>query len=147
MTAGMLGLCAGVYGLLDHTAPRLLGLPAILIGAALCSAGLTIGGRRVTRTQYRPDPWLLEEWIVAGCGVACAALLLVGSVHHAAQVNPSFYPLRFPSLPVLPAVAILLGALAGFVAPPPPTRRPPRQTAARIAPAADRAETRTQVTV
>ncbi len=66
MLSGMLGLCAGAYGLLDGTAPRFLGLPAILAGAALCCAGLMLGGRRVTRTNYRPDPWLAPEWIVAG---------------------------------------------------------------------------------
>ena len=33
MLAGLIGLCAGCYGLLDGTAPRWLGLPAILAGA------------------------------------------------------------------------------------------------------------------
>ena len=33
-------------------------------------------------------------------------------------LNPSLYPLGWPPLPVLPAIAILLAATAGFAAPP-----------------------------
>jgi energy-coupling factor transport system permease protein len=126
MISGMLGLAAGVYGLLDGTSPRLLGLPAILAGSALCCAGLFLGGRRVTRTHYRPDPWRLAEWVVAGCGLASAVMLYLSTSYNAAQLNPTFYPLHFPPLPLIPAAAILLAALAGFAAPPPP--RPPRPT-------------------
>jgi energy-coupling factor transport system permease protein len=120
MLSGMVGLCAGVYGLLDGTAPRYLGLPAILAGAALCCAGLALGGRRVSRTQYRPDPWRAPEWIVAACGTATAVLVYASASYNAADLNPSFSPLHFPQLPILPTVAILLAAVAGFVAPPPP---------------------------
>jgi len=118
LLTGMLGLCAGAYGLLDASAPRHLGLPAIAVGAGLCCAGLALGGRRVTRTRYRPDPWLAPEWIVAGCGVLCAVLLFVSTGYSAADLNPSFSPLRWPTLPVVPALAILLAAVPGVVAPP-----------------------------
>ncbi len=119
MLAGMLGLCAGVYGLLDGTAPRALGLPTLLAGAALCCGGLLLGSRRVRRTSYRPDPWLLPEWIVAGCGVASAVLLYASAGYNANALNPSLYPLSWPSLPILPAVAVLLAGLAAVAAPPP----------------------------
>jgi energy-coupling factor transport system permease protein len=119
MIGGMLGLAAGIYGLLDGTAPRFLGLPAILVGGVLCCAGLALGGRRVTRSHYRPDPWLLPEWVVAGCGVVSAVLLYASTSYSAVQLNPTFYPLRFPPLPLLPALAILLALVAGFAAPPP----------------------------
>lgn len=119
MLTGMLGLCAGAYGLLDGTAPRFLGLPAILVGAGLCCGGLAFGGRRVTRTHYRPDPWLVPEWIVAVCGVASAVLLYLSTSYNAAALNPSFYPLHVPPLPLLPTIAILIAAIAGFAAPPP----------------------------
>ena len=68
MLAGMCGLCVGAYGLLDGSAPRLLGLPALLGGSVLCCLGLALGSRRVRRTQYRPDPWKLPEWVVALSG-------------------------------------------------------------------------------
>jgi energy-coupling factor transport system permease protein len=119
MVAGMAGLCVGAYGLLDGTAPRVLGAPALLAGAVVCCAGLAMGGRRVTRTRYRPDPWRAPEWIVAGSGLACAALLYVSANTSAAAVAWTFEPLRFPPLPALPALAILIGAIPAFAAPPP----------------------------
>ncbi|WP_416973769.1 energy-coupling factor transporter transmembrane component T [Streptomyces sp. 4F14] len=119
MLSGMCGLCAGAYGLLDATAPAFLGLPALGAGAALCVAGLRLGGRRVTRTTYRPDPWRFPEWAVAGSGVLAAVLLLAGLGYDPAQLNPSYYPLSRPTLPLVPTAAILLAATAGFLSPPP----------------------------
>ncbi len=119
MLSGLAGLCIGAYGLLDPTAPRALGAPALLAGAVVCCAGLALGGRRVTRTRYRPDPWRAPEWAVALCGMVCAALLYVSAGENAASVDPTFYPLRFPTLPVLPTIAILIAALPAFAAPPP----------------------------
>ncbi|MFJ2770600.1 energy-coupling factor transporter transmembrane component T [Streptomyces sp. NPDC087300] len=119
MLLGMCGLCAGAYGLLDATAPRLLGFPALGAGAVLCVAGLRLGGRRVARTTYRPDPWRFEEWAVAGCGVLSAVLLFTNVGFDAAELNPSIYPLSWPTLPMVPAAAILLAGAAGFLAPPP----------------------------
>jgi energy-coupling factor transport system permease protein len=119
MTAGMVGLCVGVYGLLDTSAPRFLAFPAILAGSLLCCGGLALGGRRVMRTHYRPDPWLRAEWLVAGCGVVTAALLCLRPAATPAQLDPLFYPLHLPPLPLVPTLAILLGAAAGVIAPPP----------------------------
>ncbi|MEU5161648.1 CbiQ family ECF transporter T component [Streptomyces sp. NPDC020875] len=132
MLLGMCGLCAGAYGLLDATAPRLLGLPAMAVGAVLCVAGLRLGGRRVTRTVYRPDPWRLPEWAVAGCGVLSAVLLFSGAGFDPAELNPSLYPLGWPSLPLVPAAAVLLAGAAGFLAPPP---APPAPAAESPSPA------------
>ncbi|RZE12379.1 cobalt ABC transporter permease [Streptomyces albidoflavus] len=125
MLLGMCGLCAGAYGLLDATAPAPLGLPAMALGALLCVAGLRTGGRRVTRTTYRPDPWRLPEWAVAGSGVLSALLLFTNLGYDPARLNPTFYPLTWPDLPLVPTAAILLAGSAGFLAPPPsPVRRP-----------------------
>ncbi|GHI85729.1 energy-coupling factor transporter transmembrane component T [Streptomyces xanthophaeus] len=119
MLLGMCGLCAGAYGLLDATAPKLLGLPAMGAGTLLCFAGLRLAGRRITRTTYRPDPWRFAEWAVAGCGVLSALLLFTNVGFDAAELNPSIYPLSWPTLPLVPAAAILLAGAAGFLAPPP----------------------------
>uniref|UniRef100_UPI00210D7C24 energy-coupling factor transporter transmembrane component T n=1 Tax=Streptomyces sp. ODS05-4 TaxID=2944939 RepID=UPI00210D7C24 len=124
MLSGMCGLCAGAYGLLDPTAPPVLGIPALGAGAALCVAGLRLGGRRVTRTAYRPDPWRAAEWAVAGCGVVSAVVLFAGAGFDPADLNASIHPLGWPSLPLLPAAAILLAGAAGLAAPPPEAHRP-----------------------
>jgi energy-coupling factor transport system permease protein len=123
MLAGLIGVCAGCYGLLGGSGPRFLGIPAIAAGSVLCCAGLALGGRRVRRSQYRPDPWRLPEWIVAGCGLITAVTLYLSTGYNAADLTPSFRPLAFPPLPTVPAVAILLAATAAFVAPPPPRAR------------------------
>ncbi|KUF14652.1 energy-coupling factor transporter transmembrane component T [Streptomyces silvensis] len=119
LLAGMCGLCTGAYGLLDAGTPGFLGLPALAAGAVLCVAGLRLGGRRVTRTAYRPDPWRFEEWTVAGCGVVSAVLLFADVGYDAAALNPSLHPLSWPTLPLVPTAAILLAGAAGFLAPPP----------------------------
>ena len=53
---GLLGVCVGVYGLLDGSTPRYLGAPMLLAGFALSRVGLRVSGQRVRRTRYRPDP-------------------------------------------------------------------------------------------
>ena len=120
---GLLGLCVGLYGLLDGSAPRLLGAVGLAAGVLLSAAGLHLGGRRVRRSSYRPDPWQLPEWLVAGSGVACAAVLFVAGGYDPLLLHPSLAPLTWPDLPALPLAAVLLGLLPA-VAAPPPVRRP-----------------------
>lgn len=116
---GLLGLCLGLYGLLDATAPRVLGLGALGLGIALSVGGLVLGGRRVQRTVYRPDPWRAPEWAVAASGLACGAVFVAAGQYDPLLLHPSLYPLRWPDLPLLPLAALGLGLLPAFVAPRP----------------------------
>ncbi|WP_166380672.1 energy-coupling factor transporter transmembrane component T [Catellatospora methionotrophica] len=136
MLSGMAGLCVGVYGLLDPTVPRPLGLGGLAAGTLACAAGLVLGGRRVSRTRYRPDPWRWPEWAVAAGGTLAAVVLAAGTGYDPAALNPSLHPLQWPTLPLLPAAAILLAAVAAFAAPPPPAG-PARITAPAREPAVD----------
>ncbi|GIH03571.1 cobalt ABC transporter permease [Rhizocola hellebori] len=126
MLAGMAGLCVGVYGLLDPGTPRAMGLAGFAAGTALSVAGLYVGGRRVSRSRYRPDPWRWPEWTVAGCGLLTAFVFYLGTGYDPATLNPGLYPLQWPTLPLIPAAAILVSATAAFASPPPPA--PPRST-------------------
>ena len=119
LLAGLSGLCLGAYGLLGSTLPGALGTGGFAAGAAACLAGLRLGGRRVSRSHYRPDPWRWPEWVVTGCGLASATGLCLTAGYNPAALNPSLYPLHWPSLPLIPTVAILAAALAAVVAPPP----------------------------
>ena len=119
MISGMGGLCVGAYGLLNGSSEESLGLPTLLAGSVLCALGLALGGRRVRRSQYRPDPWKLPEWLVVATGIVPAAVFLAGTGYAIASLNPSTSPLSWPTLPVIPSLAILVAALAGFAAPPP----------------------------
>ncbi|MEV0095174.1 CbiQ family ECF transporter T component [Streptomyces sp. NPDC050738] len=116
--AGLLGVCAGTYGLLA-AAGGLYGLPLLLIGVALALGGLWLGGRRAVRTRYRPDHWGPRSWLVAGSGMAVAALMIRFSSTEALALNPATMPLAAPELPLWPAAAILVGLLPAFVAPAP----------------------------
>lgn len=131
LLAGLLGGCCGTYGLLDSTAPRVLGLPMLVGGGLLAAAGLAISGRRVQRTRYRPDPWLAPEWAVAAVGVLVAGVLIATSRVDPMQLNPSLEPLRWPDLPLVPALGILVGVVPAWLAPPVHRPRVQRPTAVR----------------
>jgi len=119
IVGGMCGLCLGAYALLDGSLAGSLGLPAFAVGALLCCGGLFLGGKRVRRSQYRPDAWLAPEWIVTIAGVIPAVVILTGIGFATSSLNPSTQPIVWPSLPLLPALAILLAALPGVATPRP----------------------------
>lgn len=120
LVIGLLGICVGMYGVLDTTTPRLLGIPMLIAGLAVAAGGLRLAGSRVKRTRYRPDPWRLADILVAGCGVATAACFLVAVRVDPAAMAPSFSPLAWPSLPLLALVGVLTAWLPSWIAPPPP---------------------------
>ncbi len=118
---GVVGICAGTYGLLGSAGSGWMGLPTLGLGCALAVVGLVVGGRRTGRSRYRPDPWALPEWLVAGSGVAAAVILfLLAHAHPGAAVPP--YPLQMPEVPPVLLVGALVGVLPAFLAPPPPDR-------------------------
>ncbi|MEU3279936.1 energy-coupling factor transporter transmembrane component T [Streptomyces antibioticus] len=115
---GLLGICAGTYGLLTAAGAD-YGLPLLLAGVTAALAGLRLGGRRSPRTRYRPDRWTPRACLVAGSGVAVTALLTVASGTDPEALHPGVVPLTAPTLPVWPAAAVLLGLLPAFLAPAP----------------------------
>ena len=124
LLAGLLGLCLGVYGLLDAGSPALVGWPALVLGLALAAAGLLLASRRVPRSRYRPDRWRLRETVVAGSGLAAVAALLIteglaAPLLGAAALAPPVSPPGWPALPLLPAAGVLLALAPAWAAPPP----------------------------
>jgi energy-coupling factor transport system permease protein len=118
LLGGIVAIAIGAYGLLDSTAPRHLGLPMLLGGLAIGWVGVTLSGRRVERSRYRPDPWWIEEWAVAVVGLSVASVMVAVSAVDPTVLHPSLQPLRWPDLPALPAAAVLLGLLPAWIAPP-----------------------------
>jgi len=116
--AGLVGVCIGTYGTLDTTVPRLLGLPMLFGGLAVAAVGFWLGGRKVQRSRYRPEPWGLAEWGVSLCGVAVAASMVWLAGADPLALNPSVADLAWPGLPLAGALAVSIGLLPGFVAPP-----------------------------
>lgn len=113
---GLLGVCAGTYGLLTAEGGT-YGLPVLLTGVVAALAGLRLGGRRSPRTRYRPDRWDASAWLVAASGAAVAALLALASANDPSALHPGVVPLTAPTLPLWPAAAVLLALLPAFVVP------------------------------
>ena len=134
---GLLGVAAGVYGLLDAGSPPLLGLPLLGGGALLAGAGLALGGRRAVRTRYRPDPWAAPEWLVSASGVTAAVGVVLTAALGVEGLDPSTSPLRWPPLPVLPTLGLLAALAPAVLA---PRQQPTRASIGAPAPEADPAK-------
>lgn len=119
VVGGLLGVCVGVYGLLDGSTSGYLGAPVLVAGALLGALGLRASGQRTRRTRYRPDPWRLAELLVAGSGVIACAVGFFGSSVDADNLVPSLYPLSWPALPVVAALGVLVALVPAVVAPRP----------------------------
>ncbi|MFF0360952.1 energy-coupling factor transporter transmembrane component T [Streptomyces fungicidicus] len=115
---GLLGVCAGTYGLLTADGGA-YGLPVLLMGVAAALAGLWLGGRRTLRTRYRPDRWDVRAWLVTASGAAVAAALALAATRDPAALHPGVVPLVAPTLPLWPAAAVLIGLLPAFITPAP----------------------------
>ncbi|MEU5024818.1 CbiQ family ECF transporter T component [Streptomyces milbemycinicus] len=115
---GLLGVCAGTYGLLAAQGAG-FGLPVLLAGLAAALGGLWLGGRRSVRSRYRPDRWGARAWLVSGSGVAVAGLMIWAASYAPQALNPPAVPLTAPVLPLWPAAGVLVGLLPAVVAPGP----------------------------
>ncbi|SHN05750.1 energy-coupling factor transporter transmembrane component T [Streptomyces yunnanensis] len=115
---GLLGVCAGTYGLLGDSGGG-YGLPLLVVGLGAAMAGLWLGGRRSVRTRYRPEPWGVRAWLVSGSGVAVAALMIAANGYAPGALHPPAVPLTAPVLPLWPALSLLVGLVPAVVAPVP----------------------------
>jgi energy-coupling factor transport system permease protein len=116
---GLLGVCAGTYGLLASSGAE-YGLPVLALGAAAAAGGLWLGGRRAVRSRYRPDRFGPRAWLVAASGAAVGGLMIYANSYAPAALHPTVVPLTAPELPLWPAAGCLLGLLPALVAPVPP---------------------------
>ncbi|GHG15824.1 energy-coupling factor transporter transmembrane component T [Streptomyces filamentosus] len=118
---GLLGVCAGSYGLLAAEGAG-YGLPLLGAGLAAAVAGLRLGGRRSIRTRYRPDRFGPRSWLVAASGAAVALLMIRAASYAPGALHPGVVPLTAPELPLWPALSVLPGLLPAVIAPVPPAR-------------------------
>lgn len=119
LVVGLLGVCAGIYGLLDGSSSWATGTPVLLGGLAVAAVGIVASGRRVQRTAYRPDRWLLPEVLTAACGITAGVCLFLTTSVDPTNLNPSLSPLAWPQLSTLPLVGISIAALPAWLTPPP----------------------------
>jgi energy-coupling factor transport system permease protein len=117
MLLGLCGVCVGVYAGLDHSAPRLLATPMLLLGVVAAVAGLALAGRRVGRSRYRPDSWRWPELAVMLSGAATAAVAWWVNRHQLVVAYPDVS--SFPQVTAVALVGALLGLAAVAAAPEP----------------------------
>ena len=117
MLLGLCGIAVGVYAGLDHTAPRWLATPMLVLGVVAAVCGLVLAGRRVGRTRYRPDPWRWPELAVMLSGVATAVVAWWVNGHQLVIAYPDVS--SFPQVTLVALVGALLGLAAVAAAPEP----------------------------
>lgn len=116
---GLIGVCVGIYNVLDGSAPPLLALPTLGLGLALGCSGFIVAGRRVRSTRYRPDPFGVAASIVVVCGLSTAALVTAAVWLDPSELNPSLQPLVMPGITLLPLLAVVIAALPAVLTPRP----------------------------
>ena len=130
---GLLAICAGTYGLLASGAPAALGIPLMLVGAAVAVVGFAVGNRASGRSRYRPDVWRLAEWGVALCGAAVAAAYVSLAHSDPSSLDAMSTPLQVPDLPWPLVVVTLVAALPAWLAPHVPRSAASRRTTVSVA--------------
>ena len=117
---GLVGVVAGLYGVLDGSVSGALGMPLLLAGALVTALTLVVGIRGDSRSSYRRDPWSWSEWLVVALGVVPAAALLWAQAHGWDGVVVDQVPLSVPALPVTLVLALVVPGLAAVLTPVPP---------------------------
>lgn len=117
---GLFGVVVGTYGVLDGTSPFWNGAPMLAAGLALSMAGFVLGGQRVQRSRYRPDPWRRPEWFVTAAGLGAAGFFVAASTVDVRALNPSTQPLEWPALSLLAVIGLAIAATPVWTAPAPP---------------------------
>jgi energy-coupling factor transport system permease protein len=115
---GLVGVLAGLYGLLDASAGGVLGLPLLAVGALLAAASLVVGASRDARSGHRRDRWGWTETLTVVCGAAPAAVLVTAAARGWEGVVPS-QQAHLPAVPLAGVLALLVAALPAWLTPQP----------------------------
>jgi energy-coupling factor transport system permease protein len=132
LVVGLLGVAIGLYGVLDGTAPIPLALPIMAGGVVLLVGGMVAAGRRVSRTRYRPEPWKLHEWLVAGTGAVAVASVMLGAALDPPSLQMNLAPIAWPDLALLPTLGVLVAATPAWIVPPPMSRSAPQPSTGAV---------------
>jgi energy-coupling factor transport system permease protein len=117
VVGGLVGVCIGLYGVLDGGSPARVGPYVLAAGLVLAIGGFLIGGSGTRRTRYRPDPWRAPEWLVSAAGLAAAATFVLAASSGEPGMNLLVVPLVAPTLPLLPALGVLIAMTPAWLAP------------------------------
>jgi energy-coupling factor transport system permease protein len=127
--AGLIGLGIGLFEVLDSGSATGIGLAVILVGAALVIGGM-VAASHGSRSRYRPDRWLVAEWLVVTSGLLAVTGIVVAAGSGPSSLVQPLYPLALPAFPITALAGILVAALPSGIAPTPATVRSEPQEAA-----------------
>ena len=123
---GLVGVVSALFALLGGALLPLAGVPLLALGVAVAVTGSLMAGRRSQRTRYRPDPWLLPEWLTVACGAVAAVGVGLAAAADPAAMNPAgLIPMVAPSLPLAALVPVAVAALPAALTPLPPAALAP----------------------
>lgn len=129
LLGGLAAACVGAFGLVSVGSPAVLGLPMLVLGVLATCYGVVIAGRRNVRSNYRPDPWRLAEWLVLLAGVGTAAVFSAAAWAGVAGLDAVVDPPTWPTLPLITLIGIALAVSPALTAPPlPESAVPVRRT-------------------
>jgi energy-coupling factor transport system permease protein len=117
---GLVGVVAGLYGVLDGSVTGGLGMPLLVAGTLLTTAVLVVGSRRDVRSRYRRDRWSWPESLVTLVGLLPAVVLTWAENRGWPGVVLAQTPLAWPQMPPLLLAAVTVPVLAAVVTPTPP---------------------------
>ncbi|GAA5029158.1 CbiQ family ECF transporter T component [Terrabacter aeriphilus] len=115
---GLVGVVAGLYGLLDASAGGLLGLPLLALGAVVAATSLAVGASRDGRSGHRRDRWAWTETVTVVAGAVPAGALVVASARGWDGVTPA-QQAGLPAVPLVAVLALLVAALPAWLTPMP----------------------------
>lgn len=119
---GLLGIALGVYSLLTDAMAFPVAAGALAVGLLLAVGAMALGHQRVARTQYRPDPWALPEWLVTLSGAVAAGTMVLAAARGVEGLVLAG-PMVVPPVPLGPVLGLLVGLAPAVVAPPLTRRR------------------------
>lgn len=123
---GLVGVISALFALLGGALLPLAGVPLLALGVSVAATGSLMAGRRSQRTRYRPDPWLLPEWLTAACGGVAAVGVALAVAADPAAMNPAgLIPMVAPSLPLAALLPVAVAALPAALTPLPPAALAP----------------------
>ena len=120
MLTALVAAVIGTFGLVSSGSSMAVSVALLVLGLVAGVTALVLAGRTRVRTRYRVDPWRAPEWAVAMSGLFAGTVVALSSWLGVAWLHTPADPPTWPSVPLVPALAILVAALPAFVAPPLP---------------------------
>ncbi|MDY6050308.1 MAG: energy-coupling factor transporter transmembrane component T [Corynebacterium sp.] len=89
---GIVGVCVGLFTLLDASAPSYVAIPCLIGGVGLMAVGMWVASAGIERSVYHKMPWGVAEWITCVSAIiplviALAAPKLTGDLFLSAFIT------------------------------------------------------------